>query len=206
MFDLDGVLVFSRDSHRRAFEEIFAELASTIFTTMDLRDGPTPDVFRAVLNWLSRGIDSHYSRRKTMRARELLDAGYPIAPECVAILELLGCRYRLALASSGSLAGVQSFLHHTGLEPVFGSILSGDDVRYAKPHPEIFQRSSENLGLVPSMCAVIEDSEAGIQAARAAGAHAIGIGQHFASELTAAGAEEEAPGSLRDLAVILRVL
>ena len=140
-----------------------------------------------------------------MRARELLDAGYPIAPECVAILELLGwplssCTGQFRFARGRSVVpasywfGARFWIHPEWRRR-----------EYAKPHPEIFQRSSENLGLVPSMCAVIEDSEAGIQAARAAGSHAIGIGQHFASELTAAWRSLRSAGSLRDLAVILRV-
>ena len=145
------------------------------------------------------------ARRKSARARELLDAEKPLAPECVPVLQSLAGRYQLALASSGSRTGVQAFLDHTGLERIFRSVLSGDDVLKAKPHPEIFERSIHALGLEAARCVAIEDAAAGVQAARSAGARVIGMGRERAGELASAGAERVV-GSLRELATVLQVL
>jgi HAD superfamily hydrolase (TIGR01509 family) len=170
----------------------------------------TADVFRAVFAEsrepaVSGDFIADCARRKTVYARELLDADYPLVPLCGPIVRQLSERYRLALASSGSRASVESFLNHTGLDSCFESVLSGDEVDHAKPHPEIFEKSIRNIGLEPSGCAVVEDAVAGVQAARSAGAHVIGMGREFSRELTLAGAETIV-GSLEELAGMLSVL
>ena len=81
-------------------------------------------------------------------------------------------------------------------------MLSGADVQFAKPNPELFRRSIEALNLRPEECAVIEDAEAGIAAALSAGAHAIGFTRDRAGMLTAAGAETVV-GSLSELRSVL---
>jgi beta-phosphoglucomutase len=65
---------------------------------------------------------------------------------------------------------------------VFESVLSGSDVARAKPDPELFARSISNLGLYPAVCLVVEDAVAGVQAAQAAGASAVGIAAQPGSE------------------------
>jgi HAD superfamily hydrolase (TIGR01509 family) len=210
VFDLDGVLLLSRDCHRRAFEEVLSGVGSFDFDYDDFAGWRTPDVFRTVFQSHpelqgNEDLVAECSRRKTARARQLLDAEAPLAPQCIPILTLLPGRYQLALASSGSRGSVQAFLDHTQLHAIFQSVLSGDDVQCAKPHPEIFETSMRTLGLLPMHCVVIEDAVAGIRAARSAGAHAIGMGNQYREQLTAAGAECVV-GSLPELAGLLRVL
>ena len=132
----------------------------------------------------------------------MLAVELPLAPGCVAMLKLLAQRYQLALASSGSRASVGAFLNHTGLLPLFKSVLSGDDVQHAKPNPELFIQSIRNLDLQPEQCIVVEDAVAGVEAARSAGARAIGMGKQYTTELTEAGAERVVD-SLAELAQVL---
>jgi HAD superfamily hydrolase (TIGR01509 family) len=114
----------------------------------------------------------------------------------------LAARYRLALASSGSRKSVDIFLDTTGLRDAFRATFSGDDVRMAKPDPEIFSKAIESLETQPSACAVVEDAVAGIQAARRAGAYGIGFTSDNAAALSAAGADRVV-ASLRELAGLL---
>jgi beta-phosphoglucomutase-like phosphatase (HAD superfamily) len=53
--------------------------------------------------------------------------------------------------------------------------LTAEDVSRGKPHPEIYQRAAERLGVAPAEMLVLEDSEAGTRAAAAAGAHIISV-------------------------------
>jgi len=66
-------------------------------------------------------------------------------------------------------------LTRTGLTPLFDAVSDGTVVTRAKPDPEVFLTAAKMLGLPPSECAVFEDAQAGIDAARAGGMKAVGI-------------------------------
>lgn len=212
VFDLDGVLILSRDCHRQAFEEVFADFGIFDFHYSEFAGWRTPEVFREMFarHGVANAPVEACSARKTGRARQLIDADFPLSPDCVAtVRRLQRDGYRLALASSGSRTSVQAFLDHTELQTAFESVLSGNDVARAKPDPELFARSIANLGLAPEACLVVEDAVAGVQAAQAAGAAAVGIAAQPASEegawLLEAGAihvlpeVRELPGFLQQL-------
>jgi len=207
VFDLDGVLVSSSAAHEQAFAEVFAAYGIHDFQYSVFAGWRTADVFRSVFAEKNlRIVEDEITacaRRKSARAAELLAAQNPIAPDCVPVITELSREYRLALASSGSRASVETFLGRTGLGPSFRSVLCGDDVRCAKPDPEIVRRSIDALELDPHTCVVIEDAVAGIQAARSAGARAIGFGSTREADLRAAGAEQVV-GSLAELGRLLR--
>jgi beta-phosphoglucomutase len=180
IFDMDGVLLLSRNCHRQAFEEVLARFGISDFSYDRFAGQRTADVFRAVFQEAGRQVSeetiAESAQWKSARARELLAAQNPVAPDCVPVLQQLSDKYLLALASSGSRDSVRAFLDRTELHGTFRSVISGDDVLRAKPDPEIFQSSIAALGLTASSCAVVEDSVAGVQAARSAGARAIGFG------------------------------
>jgi beta-phosphoglucomutase len=192
IFDLDGVLVQSRDAHARAFEETLAGLGVHDFVYDEYAGWRTPEVFRDILSRHAIPADeaqiAEASRRKSQRAREIVAAEKPIEADCIPVIRSLATGYRLALASSGSRRSVDAFLDSTGLRDAFLITFSGDDVRNAKPDPEIFSRSIAALEAKPEECAVVEDAVAGIVAARRAGAHGIGFGSGNAAALSAAGA------------------
>ena len=76
----------------------------------------------------------------------------------------------------------------------FDCIAAGDEVPRKKPHPAIFLRAAEKLGLPPADCLVVEDAPSGLQAGRAAGCRCLGITTTFdADALLAAGADGTAP-------------
>ncbi|MGA3185901.1 MAG: HAD family phosphatase [Bryobacteraceae bacterium] len=191
MFDLDGVLILSRDAHRRAFEEVFAPFGAFRFDYDRYAGWRTREVIRAVFSEMAHppaeDIISQCAVRKSALARQFLAQNDPVPADCVPVIQRLSLRYSLALASSGSRESVGGFLDRTGLHGSFRSVLSGDDVEAAKPDPEIFSRSILALGLEPESCIVIEDAVAGIQAALLAGAKAIGMGDERA--LTEVGAD-----------------
>jgi HAD superfamily hydrolase (TIGR01509 family) len=74
------------------------------------------------------------------------------------------------VASSGTHAYLRQMLGLTDLYERFaGRIFSADDVDRGKPAPDLFLHAALNMGAAPSACVVVEDSLAGVQAARAAG-------------------------------------
>ena len=52
----------------------------------------------------------------------------------------------------------------------------GNDITRSKPDPEVFLLTAERLGILPSACFVLEDADAGIEAALAAGMSVLGVG------------------------------
>ncbi|MFZ4761693.1 MAG: HAD family hydrolase [Alphaproteobacteria bacterium] len=97
------------------------------------------------------------------------------------IIEVVGSllgqgHYRLAVASSSTRARLQHNLGLTNLWNFFdGHIYSAEEVKNAKPAPDLFLAAAAGLGIAPQDCIVIEDSSNGIKAATAAQMQAIGF-------------------------------
>ena len=67
-------------------------------------------------------------------------------------------------------------LGKTNLADKFDAVSCGLDTQKSKPDPEVFLIAAKKLGIAPSECVVIEDSDAGIEAAKAGGMYAIAMG------------------------------
>lgn len=109
--------------------------------------------------------------------------------------------YPRCIASSSSSDRLAVCLDRLGLADVFGDcVFSASSVPRGKPFPDIFLHAARTMGVDPADCIVIEDSVGGIEAARAAGMHAIGLlaGSHIqpghAERLDAAGAHRVVEG------------
>ncbi|GAB2938689.1 hypothetical protein GCM10027028_44450 [Streptomyces sundarbansensis] len=73
------------------------------------------------------------------------------------------------VASSGSHDKMRFTLGMTGLHPRFeGRIFSATEVEHGKPAPDLFFHAAREMGIAPAACAVVEDSQYGLRAARAA--------------------------------------
>lgn len=193
VFDLDGVLTDSTPCHRAAFEEVLRPLGISDFDYSRYAGQRTDDVMAAEFRRCGLPADAEAIRaaaeRKTQLARQKLIEQNPVADDCRDVLEDLARTYRLALASSGSHGTVHAFLEANHVGSLFESVLTGADVTHAKPDPEIYQKSFAALGLAPDSCVVVEDAISGIEAARRAGAAAIGVtGTCSAESLRRAGA------------------
>jgi HAD superfamily hydrolase (TIGR01509 family) len=75
---------------------------------------------------------------------------------------------RLAVATSSVSASARPFLDRHQLTPFFEVIVTGDEIERGKPHPDIYLRAAEKLGIPANQCLVIEDALAGIAAAKSA--------------------------------------
>ena len=89
------------------------------------------------------------------------------APEILFAIKEKGIK--IALVTSSGHKTVERYLQMSRLESVFDIIMTGDQVKNGKPHPEIFLTAAERLGVSPKHCMVVEDSPNGIRAGHAAG-------------------------------------
>jgi beta-phosphoglucomutase len=87
-------------------------------------------------------------------------------------LQQKGIKIGLGSASKNAMG----ILEKTGIIPYFDALIDGNVVQLSKPNPEVFLKGAEVLEIAPAHCLVLEDAQAGIDAARAAGMQVIGIG------------------------------
>lgn len=100
----------------------------------------------------------------------------PIKEGLYEVLEFLEKNnIKRAVGTSSRLSNAQAVLTSVNVIQYFDIIITGDQVSKGKPNPEVFLKASEKLGVEPSKCLVLEDSNAGIEAANAAGMYSIVI-------------------------------
>ena len=89
--------------------------------------------------------------------------------------ELRGKGIKIALGSASKNA--PRILNRLQIADRFDAVIDGNKVSKSKPDPQVFQLGAEELGLEPQDCVVFEDAIAGVQAAKAGGMYAVGIGE-----------------------------
>lgn len=94
-----------------------------------------------------------------------------------AISKLKNQGYRMAVCSNSIRDTISSMLTKAALIDYFDFYLSNQDVKKAKPDPEIYRHAIQRFNVMPNECLVLEDNANGIQAAVAAGAHVMQIHQ-----------------------------
>jgi len=201
LFDNDGVLVDTEGLYYRANREVLAgvgvALDQAAYVELFLREG-SGAWHLAEARGLSAEAINDLRAARDRRYAELLDE-VPIAiPGVAALLPALAARYRLAIVTSSEPGPFARTHARTGLLPHFELVLTRVDYQHSKPDPEPYLCAVARLGLPPERCLVIEDSERGLRAAKAAGLTCWVV----PSGLTAGGRFEAADAVLPDLAAV----
>ena len=179
IFDMDGVIVDSEPLHARAFERVFEEIGFGQTHGVDF-----PSYFgKSDLVLWKDFVGRHRPKQplevlmewKQARFDVLLRTEQPVFDGVLELLAVLQPRYDLALASGSRHVTIRGVLELRNLRSFFPVAVSSEDVEHGKPAPDIFLRTAELLRRKPSECCVIEDSEAGVEAALSAGMKVIGI-------------------------------
>ena len=184
IFDLDGVIVFTDKFHYQAWKKI-ADKKGIYFDEKinnRLRGIGRKDSLEIILEQyhgetLSKEEKEELIEEKNSIYCELLktmvsnDVSVEVR-ETLAELRRRG--YKIALGSSSKNA--KFILEQVELLDAFDAISDGNNIVNSKPDPEVFLKAAEFLGVDPAECVVVEDAHAGIDAAKAAGMLAVGIG------------------------------
>jgi HAD superfamily hydrolase (TIGR01509 family) len=183
VFDLDGVLVDSEQLWDEAREELARERGGRWHerAQRDMMGMSSPEWSRYMhdvvgLREPPEEISAEVVRRMGARYRERL----PLLPGAVEAVERLAARWPLGLASSSNRPLIDLVLEVSGLGPFFRATVSSEEVPRGKPAPDVFLEAARRLGIRPERTAVVEDSENGIRAGRAAGMRVVAIpNPHF---------------------------
>ncbi len=193
LFDLDGVIVDTAQFHYAAWREMANELG---FDLTEEENERLKGVSRLksldiVLSIGNKTLDQETKNRiaaeKNERYLELCQKMTPddVLPGVRVFLDSLqraGIKIGLGSASKNA----RLILEHIGMTDYFATIIDGNRITKGKPDPETFLLGAEDLHVKPAHCIVFEDAVAGIQAAKAGGMAAVGVGH---TNLIEAGAD-----------------
>ena len=178
IFDVDGTLLDTERIYMKAWKEAAAEAGYVMPDSVlqKTRAVNTKAAARIFEEEIGNGFSYQAVRPIRVRiAEEIIKRESPILKP--GVLELLafleGKGIRLSVASSTNQQGTREHLAESRILDRFEVVVGGDMVTNGKPHPDIFLKAAEALGAAPEECIVVEDSPAGIRAARAAGMKAV---------------------------------
>jgi mannitol-1-/sugar-/sorbitol-6-phosphatase len=170
LFDLDGVLVDSRECVERTWRQWAAERG--LDPELVLREAHGRRTFETI-----QRVAPHLDAAAEGARIAASESG-----ETRGIYEIIGARELLAslpprswaIVTSGIRAVAETRIRHMRL-PTPPVLVPADEITHGKPHPEGYLTAARRLGIEPARCIVIEDAPPGIEAARAADMRAIGV-------------------------------
>lgn len=180
IFDMDGLMFdterLSTIFWRQTGEEFGVDVPEEF--TYCFR-GRNPAAIREA--FLERyGADFDYERFREIRTRLQYDyireKGVPFKKGLMELLDYLQKKgIKAAVATSTDRKLADTMLERAGVRGYFDAFAYGDMVERSKPHPDVFLRAAEELGIPVKECLVLEDSIAGVEAGKAAGGYIIHI-------------------------------
>ena len=180
MFDWDGVIIDSGRFHEKSWELLAQEEGRPLPENYFGRGfGMTNQNFiPGVLRWTEdpREVARLGDRKEELYRQLIKKEGIEPLPGVKRWLKSLQAEgIPCAVASSTCRLNIVTALELTGLQDCFSAIVAVDDIRRGKPHPEVFLRAAEKIGMPPARCVVFEDTHIGMEAARAAGMRVVGV-------------------------------
>lgn len=174
IFDMDGLMLDSEQMARTAWQRALADwglhMPDSLYVQLIGRAAlDTKQLLRDAFG-PALPVEEAYARKQRFLDEEIDLHGIPLKPGLLGLLDFLDrLRMPKAVASSTHRAFVLRKLGIAGLLTRFDAIACGDEVPSGKPAPDVFLLAAERLCISPGACAALEDSDAGIRAAHAAG-------------------------------------
>lgn len=178
IWDMDGVLVDTRDCHYQSWLEVLASYE------IDFSEQKFRDTFgmnnRGILRTLLQRepedeLVQEISEAKESRFRDLIRGQARLLPGVKSCLDYFRDRdIPMAIASSAPPANINVLVAELKIGGYFSALVSGFDLP-GKPDPAVFLKAADKLGAPPTNCLVFEDAIAGVEGARAAGMKCIAV-------------------------------
>lgn len=179
IFDMDGVIVDSNPLHRLAWEafnrrygiETTEKMHASMYGKRNddiVRNFFGPDLSAREVAARGAAKEAIYRQMAQSRLQEIL------VPGVKDFLEEY-CSAPMGVASNAEPENIGLVLAGAGLQPYFQAVVDGHQASQPKPHPEIYLRVADILGIAPANCIVFEDSFAGVQAGLSAGMRVVGL-------------------------------
>ena len=180
LFDFDGLILDTETPDYQSWCEVFeahgCELPLAVWSQAVGVPAGAFDECGYLVSQLGRTVEREPIRRARQErfyalvSEQSLRDGVREALDAALLLEL-----RIGIASSADRKWIEGHLEHHGIRDRFEAIRCRDDVRRAKPDPEVYLAAADALGVDPARALVFEDSPNGIQAAKRAGMTCVAV-------------------------------
>ena len=167
LLDFNGTLSEDEPLLCQIFQELFEEAGKPLTEEEYYEQLAGFSDAEIIRMWLGRD-DPALLRRKSARYGELAD-GSTVSEEARAAVRWAAERAVLGIVSGSAREEIEPVLELAGIRDAFTVLVSVDDIRRSKPDPEGYLLALHLLGVESGDAAAIEDSEAGVAAAKAAG-------------------------------------
>lgn len=180
LFDMDGVIFDTERVYMEEWEEVFRKYGykfdrSVYLDLMGTGRKNVKRVFKEVFGE-NLPLDDMYKDKDAMIFDTIRKGELPIKQGAVELLSFLKENgYKIALATSAIRERLDIQIKINNMYERFDAMVCGDDITKSKPDPEIFLKAAQGLQMPVENCLIIEDSEAGVQAAVNAGIPAINV-------------------------------
>ena len=172
IFDLDGVLVEAKEIHYKTLNKALAEVDRKYMITekehLSTYDGLKTNQKLEMLT-KNKGLDPIYYEQIWNRKQDLtIDAISELKPNThliVVFKRLRDMGYKLACCSNSIRRSVLVMLSKIGLIEYMDLIISNEDVKNSKPHPEMYWKAMSMMSVLPDETLIVEDSPHGLLAA-----------------------------------------
>lgn len=168
LFDLDGVLVDAKEIHYEALNEALGECAITLDEHRNFYDGrKTYEKLNTLTEKKGLPVSDHEKifNHKQKRTVEMLHS-LPINTHALELFQHLEDNgYLIGVCSNSIRRTVLTALAKSGLIEYCSVILSNEDVKNSKPHPEIYWKAMSMMNCLPEETVIVEDSPPGLLAA-----------------------------------------
>lgn len=182
LFDMDGVLADTESFYNRRRAAYLAEVLPTYDGPWDFSGSNDQAIWETIVPSdpaLRKTLHAGYDAYRALHAEDYHDLGNPDAPSVLARLKAEGML--VGIASSSEVVAIERMMRETGLEALVDAHVSGHEVAWHKPAPDVYLACMERLGVRPRECVVVEDSPTGIAAGVAAGAFVVALAQYIAA-------------------------
>lgn len=180
IFDMDGVIADTNPYHAKAFEAFFDK--HKVAYTQEAFEKHMYGKHNSYImqHFFGRPFSpqevAHLESEKEGLFREIYQAvAAPVFGLVEFLHDLKQHNFLLGVATSAPRANMDLVLDALGIRDLFQSTLSSEDVKLHKPHPEVYLKSAEVLGVSVARAMVFEDSFSGITAGTAAGMKVTGV-------------------------------
>lgn len=183
IFDMDGLLVDSEPLWREAADEVLSYYgkklsAEEYSTTVGLRTNEFVSWWLRDYKFEDTELQKAAEEIITSVTNKIKQNGKPL-PGVDYILNYFNDRgFKIGLATSSPLSVVEAVLKLLKIKPYFKAITSASELRYGKPHPEVYLKCAEELNASPLECLCFEDSFNGMIAVKAARMKCIVVPEH----------------------------
>lgn len=174
IFDCDGTLAHSMPLHLQAWNAGLAAAHAPIRLSKDQFMGVAGMALDQTIDFWNETHSIKIDHATVIEAKnryfqEGRHTIEPIPPVAAYARELYAQDVPIAVASGGHREDVDETLRIIGVRELFEVVVTADDVKRGKPDPAIFLLAAARMGVPPEACCVLEDSELGVEAAKAAG-------------------------------------